>query len=112
MRAWVNGQIARGVIRRRVSACSGRSWGAVVGGLTYNFLPFMILPIYVALEKIDFRLTEAARPTCTRRRLPTFRRVIFPLSLPGVFAGSLLVFIPRRGRLHQRQIPGHAPRQA
>lgn len=69
---------------------------AVVGGLTYNFLPFMILPIYVALEKIDFRLTEAAGDLYATP-MAGFWRVIFPLSLPGVFAGSLLVFIPAAG---------------
>lgn len=69
---------------------------AVIGGLTYNFLPFMILPIYVALEKIDFRLTEAAGDLYATP-IAGFWRVIFPLSLPGVFAGSLLVFIPAAG---------------
>ena len=72
------------------------TWFAVVGGLTYNFLPFMILPIYVALEKIDFRLTEAAGDLYATP-VAGFWRVIFPLSLPGVFAGSLLVFIPAAG---------------
>jgi spermidine/putrescine transport system permease protein len=69
---------------------------AVIGGLTYNFLPFMVLPIYVALEKIDPRLIDAARDlySTTWR---AFRKVVFPLSLPGVFAGSLLVFIPAAG---------------
>ena len=73
----------------------GNMW-AVIGGLTYNFLPFMILPIYVALEKIDFRLTEAAGDLYATP-VGGFWRVIFPLSLPGVFAGSLLVFIPAAG---------------
>ena len=73
----------------------GNRW-AVIGGLTYNFLPFMILPIYVALEKIDFRLTEAAGDLYATP-IAGFWRVIFPLSLPGVFAGSLLVFIPAAG---------------
>lgn len=73
----------------------GNMW-SIVGGLTYNFLPFMILPIYVALEKIDFRLTEAAGDLYATP-VAGFRRVIFPLSLPGVFAGSLLVFIPAAG---------------
>jgi spermidine/putrescine transport system permease protein len=69
---------------------------AVIGGLTYNFLPFMVLPIYVALEKIDPRLIDAARDlySTTWR---AFRKVIVPLSMPGVFAGSLLVFIPAAG---------------
>ncbi len=69
---------------------------AVVGGLTYNFLPFMVLPIYVALEKIDGRLVDAARDLYSNT-WRAFRKVVFPLSLPGVFAGSLLVFIPAAG---------------
>jgi spermidine/putrescine transport system permease protein len=87
-------KIARGVVGDGFTF-TGRSWG-VVGGLTYNFLPFMILPIYVALEKIDFRLTEAAGDLYATP-VAGFWRVIFPLSLPGVFAGSLLVFIPAAG---------------
>ncbi len=70
--------------------------GAVIGGLTYNFLPFMILPIYVSLEKIDFRLVDAAGDLFATP-FQSFRKVVFPLSLPGVFAGSLLVFIPAAG---------------
>ena len=69
---------------------------AVVGGLTYNFLPFMVLPIYVALEKIDPRLIDAARDLYSNT-WRAFRKIVFPLSLPGVFAGSLLVFIPAAG---------------
>jgi spermidine/putrescine transport system permease protein len=71
------------------------SW-AVIGGLMYNFLPFMVLPIYVAIEKIDPALVDAARDlySTTWR---AFRKVVFPMSLPGVFAGSLLVFIPASG---------------
>jgi spermidine/putrescine transport system permease protein len=69
---------------------------AVIGGLTYNFLPFMVLPIYVALEKIDPGLIDAARDLyATTWR--AFRKVVLPMSLPGVFAGSLLVFIPAAG---------------
>ncbi len=73
-----------------------RSHLAVIGGLVYNFLPFMILPLYVALEKIDPRLMDAARDlySSTWR---AFRKIIVPLSIPGVFAGSLLVFIPAAG---------------
>ena len=71
------------------------SW-AVIGGLTYNWIIFMILPLYVALEKIDPRLLEASRDLYgTNRR--TFGKVILPLSMPGVLAGSLLVFIPAVG---------------
>jgi spermidine/putrescine transport system permease protein len=69
---------------------------AVVAGLTYNFLPFMILPLYVALEKIDKRLLEAAGDLYANR-WQTFRRVTFPLALPGVFAGTILTFIPTMG---------------
>ena len=69
---------------------------AVISGLTYNVLPFMILPLYVALEKIDPRLIEAAQDLYAGR-LQAFRRVTLPLSMPGVFAGSLLVFIPAIG---------------
>ncbi len=69
---------------------------AVIGGLTYNFMSFMILPIYVSLEKIDFRLTEAAADLGSTT-WGAFRKVVLPLSLPGVFAGSLLVFIPAAG---------------
>ncbi len=69
---------------------------AVVAGITYNFLPFMILPIYVSLEKIDKRLVEAAQDLYASS-LTAFRKVVFPLSLPGVFAGSLLTFIPAAG---------------
>jgi spermidine/putrescine transport system permease protein len=66
---------------------------AVVGGLTYNYLPFMVLPIYVALERIDFRLVEAAQDLYATRMV-AFRRVVLPLSLPGMFAGVLLTFVP------------------
>lgn len=66
---------------------------AVIGGLTYNYVPFMVLPIYVALERIDPRVLEAARDLYATP-VEVFRRVIFPLSLPGVFAGVLITFVP------------------
>ena len=66
---------------------------AVVGGLTYNFLPFMVLPIYVALERVDPRLLEAAADLYASR-VRAFLRVVLPLSVPGVFAGVLLTFVP------------------
>ncbi|MCW2904580.1 MAG: binding-protein-dependent transport system inner rane component, partial [Streptosporangiaceae bacterium] len=66
---------------------------AVVGGLTYNFLPFMVLPLYVALERVDPNVIEAARDLYAGRT-QTFLRVVFPLSLPGVFAGVLMTFVP------------------
>ncbi|KRD20605.1 ABC transporter permease [Mycobacterium sp. Root265] len=71
------------------------SW-AVIGGLTYNWIIFMILPLYVSLEKIDPRLLEAARDLYSGGTR-SFRKVIFPLALPGLLAGSLLVFIPAVG---------------
>jgi spermidine/putrescine transport system permease protein len=66
---------------------------AVIGGLVYNFLPFMVLPVYVALERIDPRVVEAARDLYADPAT-TFRKVIFPLALPGVFAGVLMTFVP------------------
>lgn len=69
---------------------------AVVAGLTYNFLPFMILPLYAALEKIDPRLIEAAGDLYASTAT-AFRKVTWPLSMPGVVAGTLLTFIPAAG---------------
>ena len=69
---------------------------AVLGGLIYNFLPFMVLPLYVALEKMDPRLLDAAHDLYGSR-WTAFRTVTLPLSMPGVFAGSLLTFIPAVG---------------
>ncbi|MGF1648145.1 MAG: ABC transporter permease [Kineosporiaceae bacterium] len=66
---------------------------AVVAGLTYNFLPFMILPIYAALGRLDLRLVEAGQDLYASP-VTTFLRVTWPLSLPGVVAGTLLTFIP------------------
>jgi spermidine/putrescine transport system permease protein len=71
------------------------SW-AVIGGLIYNSMTFMILPLYVSLEKIDPRLLEASRDLYSST-FRAFRKVILPLSIPGVLAGSLLVFIPAVG---------------
>lgn len=78
---------------------------AVIGGLTYNFLPFMILPIYVSIEKIDPRLLEAARDLYSGG-FRTFRKVLLPLSMPGVLAGSLLTFIPAAGDFVNAQYLG------
>jgi spermidine/putrescine transport system permease protein len=69
---------------------------AVICGLTYNFLPFMILPLYASLERLDHRLVEAAGDLYASS-WQTFRRVTWPLSLPGVVAGTLLTFIPAAG---------------
>ncbi len=70
--------------------------GAVLAGLVYGFLPFMILPIYASLERLDLDLLDAAE-VLGARAPSRFRRVTLPLSLPGVAAGSLLVFIPSLG---------------
>ena len=66
---------------------------AVIGGLVYNFLPFMVLPIYVSLERVDPALLEASSDLYAAK-ITTLRKVIFPLSVPGVFAGVLLTFVP------------------
>jgi spermidine/putrescine transport system permease protein len=87
-----------------------RTPAAVVGGLTYNFLPFMILPIYVSLEKIDRRLVEAAEDLYSTP-VEAFRKVVLPLSLPGVFAGSLLTFIPAMGDFINAQLLGSPNQQ-
>ena len=68
---------------------------AIAVGLTYSFLPFMVLPIYASLE-LDFRLVEAAYDLGAGR-WTALRRIIIPLSLPGIIAGSVLVFIPCLG---------------
>jgi spermidine/putrescine transport system permease protein len=83
---------------------------SVIGGITYNFLPFMILPIYVSLEKIDKRLVEAAEDLYANSPR-AFWKVVFPLSLPGVFAGSLLTFIPAAGDFVNAQLLGGPQQQ-
>jgi spermidine/putrescine transport system permease protein len=82
---------------------------AVVAGITYNFFPFMALPLYVSLEQIDHRLIEAAQDLYASR-LQAFIRVTLPLSLPGIFAGTLLTFIPAAGDFINAQLLG-SPRQ-
>jgi spermidine/putrescine transport system permease protein len=70
--------------------------GAVIAGITYNFLPFMVLPIYASLERIDPRLIEAGKDLYASSRA-AFVRVTLPLSAPGIIAGTLLTFIPAAG---------------
>jgi spermidine/putrescine transport system permease protein len=70
--------------------------GSVVAGITYNFLPFMVLPLYASLERIDPRLLEAGADLYGNRR-SVFRKITLPLSMPGVVAGVLLTFIPAAG---------------
>jgi spermidine/putrescine transport system permease protein len=83
---------------------------AVVAGITYNFLPFMALPLYVSLEQLDGRLIEAAEDLYASR-LQAFLRVTLPLSLPGIFAGTLLTFIPAAGDFINAELLG-TPQQA
>src|SRR2546423_3400884 len=78
---------------------------AVVTGITYNFLPFMALPLYVSLEQIDGRMIEAAEDLYASK-LHAFLRVTLPLSLPGVVAGTLLTFIPPAGDFINAQLLG------
>jgi spermidine/putrescine transport system permease protein len=78
---------------------------AVVAGITYNFLPFMALPLYVSLEQIDARLIEAAEDLYASKRL-AFLKVTLPLSMPGVVAGTLLTFIPAAGDFINAQLLG------
>lgn len=83
---------------------------AVVAGITYNFLPFMALPIYVSLEQVDPRLLEAAQDLYASPR-KAFMRVTLPLSAPGVVAGTLLTFIPAAGDFINAQLLG-TPQQS
>jgi len=83
---------------------------AVIAGITYNFLPFMALPLYVALEAIDARLIEAAEDLYASK-VQAFLRVTLPLSMPGVVAGTLLTFIPATGDFINAQLLG-TPKQA
>ena len=83
---------------------------AVVAGITYNYMPFMALPLYVSLEQIDQRLIDAAQDLYASK-VKAFLRVTLPLSLPGVFAGTLLTFIPAAGDFINAQLLG-TPRQS
>jgi len=78
---------------------------AVVAALTYNFLPFMVLPIYVSLEKLDRRLLDAAADLYSSPAR-AFRKITLPLSLPGLFAGTLLTFIPAAGDFVNSELLG------
>src|SRR5687768_11890475 len=80
---------------------------AVMAGLVHGFLPFMILPIYASLEKLDASLLEAAE-VLGAKPAARFRRVTLPLSMPGVVAGSLLVFVPALGSFLTSDLLGGA----
>ena len=79
--------------------------GAVLLGLIYSYLPFMILPIYASMEKLDLKLLEAAHDLYANR-WRVFRRITLPLGLPGIIAGSILVFIPALGAFITPQLLG------
>ncbi|QBX55007.1 ABC transporter permease [Nocardioides seonyuensis] len=83
---------------------------AVVTGLTYNFLPFMVLPLYASLEKVDPRLMEAGADLYASP-FTTFRKVTLPLSLPGLVAGTLLTFIPAAGDYINAELLGNPQTQ-
>ena len=78
---------------------------AVVSGITYNFFPFMALPLYVSLEQIDPRTLEAAKDLYASP-IKTFLKVTLPLSAPGIVAGTLLTFIPAAGDFINAQLLG------
>jgi len=80
---------------------------AVIAGLTYNFLPFMTLPIYASLERVDPRLVEASGDLYAKP-FTGFRKVTWPLSMPGVVAGTLLTFIPAAGDYINAELLGSA----
>lgn len=81
------------------------TWIAVVFGMAYNFLPFTALPLYVALDRIDRRVVEAAGDLYSNRT-SVFVRVIFPLAIPGIFAAFLLTFVPMAGDFVNASILG------
>jgi spermidine/putrescine transport system permease protein len=107
-----NGFVVRVLRDLHLVAADGRVLAtsvAVVAGITYNFLPFMALPLYVALEQIDPRLVEAAQDLYASKPR-AFLRVTLPLSMPGLVAGTLLTFIPAAGDFINAQLLG-TPRQ-
>jgi spermidine/putrescine transport system permease protein len=83
--------------------------GAVIAGITYNFLPFMILPLYAAIERIDRRMLEAGYDLYGTRR-QVFLHVTLPMSMPGIVAGVLLTFIPAAGDFVNAELLG-SPQQ-
>jgi spermidine/putrescine transport system permease protein len=103
-----NGFVVRSLQHLHLLSADGRLLAtstAVVTGITYNFLPFMALPLYVSLEQIDDRLLEAAEDLYASK-WKAFIRVTLPLSLPGVVAGTLLTFIPAAGDFINAQLLG------
>lgn len=84
------------------------SAGAVIAGLTYNFLPFMTLPIFASIDRLDTRLVEAANDLYASN-FTAFRKVTLPLTMPGVVAGTLLTFIPASGDYINSELLGGSP---
>jgi spermidine/putrescine transport system permease protein len=78
---------------------------AIALGLTYTFLPYMVLPIFASIEKLDFRLVEAGYDLYATR-FQVLRRIIIPLAKPGIVAGCLLVFIPSLGAYITSELMG------
>ena len=81
--------------------------GAVILGLVYTLLPFMILPLYATIDKFDFKYMEAAQDLGANK-LQTFINIVIPLTTPGIIAGSLLVFLPSLGLFYIPDILGGA----
>jgi spermidine/putrescine transport system permease protein len=103
-----NGLVVRTLQHLHLLSSDGRLLAtsvAVVAGITYNFLPFMALPLYVSLEQIDHSLIEAAQDLYASK-WKAFLRVTLPLSMPGVVAGTLLTFIPAAGDFINAQLLG------
>jgi spermidine/putrescine transport system permease protein len=97
--------LALGIIHEPLSLLFTNT--AVIIGLVYNLLPFMILPIMTNIERLDYRLVDAARDLGANR-FTTFRRVIIPLSMPGIIAGCILVFLPAMTLFYISDILGGA----
>ena len=97
--AWMNILATNGVINNFLSLFGIQplemiyTKGAIIVGMVYNFLPFMILPIYTVIEKIDYSLIEAANDLGATE-IQTFWKVVFPMSLSGIITGITMVFIP------------------
>ncbi|HLB42512.1 MAG TPA: ABC transporter permease subunit [Gammaproteobacteria bacterium] len=97
--------IALGIIHQPLSILFTNY--AVIIGLVYNLLPFMILPIMTNVEKLDHRLVDAAHDLGANK-LTTFRKIIIPLTLPGIIAGSIMVFLPAMTLFYISDILGGA----
>ena len=102
----LNGALmALGIIREPLPLIFNN--GAVMVGLVYGYMPFMVLPLYAAIERIDFSLVEAAHDLYADGRA-AFWRVVLPLSMPGILAGSILVFVPSLGTFVTTDLLGGA----